>query len=79
MLQANDIEDPFNIFVLHQNRAQHSQNSFIPEEKLPEFLHLVIWGHEHECLIMPEKSKSNPQVHICQPGNINMNHNKVIT
>jgi len=34
---------------------------------LEDFLHLVLWGHEHECLIDPEL---NPQqeFYITQPG-----------
>ena len=64
-----DDVDPFNIFVLHQNRSKHSQNSYVPENLLPDFLNFVIWGHEHECLIMPEQSKLNPKINICQPGN----------
>lgn len=69
-MRTNEVEDPFNIFVLHQNRAQHSPKSFVPEDLLPDFLNLVIWGHEHECRIVPEVSKLNPKVYISQPGNI---------
>jgi double-strand break repair protein MRE11 len=68
MLRSNEVQDPFNIFVLHQNRVSHSNNSFISENLLPDFLDLVIWGHEHECLILPEQSKFNKNIHICQPG-----------
>jgi double-strand break repair protein MRE11 len=34
---------------------------------LPDFLDLVIWGHEHECLIDPQR---NPETgfHVMQPG-----------
>ena len=42
----------FNIFALHQNRdlGRGSKNC-IQETMLPEWLDLVVWGHEHECLI----------------------------
>lgn len=39
----------------------------MPENFLPEFLDLVVWGHEHECLIDP---RYNPEMnfHVMQPG-----------
>ena len=45
----------------------YTETGYLPEEFLPEFLDLVIWGHEHECLIDP---KYNPQqnFHVMQPG-----------
>ena len=45
----------FNIFVLHQNRLQHtaSAKNTIREDYLAHFLDLVIWGHEHECIPEP--------------------------
>jgi len=45
----------FNIFVLHQNRLQHtaSAKNTIREEYLAHFLDLVVWGHEHECIPEP--------------------------
>lgn len=60
-------EDWFNLLVLHQNRAKHSLTSYIPDSFLDEFLDLVIWGHEHECLITPQKSYSK-DFYISQPG-----------
>jgi len=62
-------EDPsswFNILVLHQNRAKRGPTNYIPESFLPEFFHLVIWGHEHDCRIVPEASDRD--FFICQPG-----------
>ncbi|XP_014224558.1 double-strand break repair protein MRE11 isoform X1 [Trichogramma pretiosum] len=67
-VRGEETGNPFNMLILHQNRAQHSKNSFVPEDLLPDFLDLVIYGHEHECLIMPERSKLNPKIHVCQPG-----------
>ncbi|XP_075238122.1 double strand break repair nuclease mre11 [Lycorma delicatula] len=57
----------FNIFVLHQNRANRGINNTIPEDALPKFLDVVIWGHEHECRIRPE---INPiqNFSVIQPG-----------
>eukprot|EP00124_Ichthyophonus_hoferi_P004724 Ihof_evm1s559 gene=Ihof_evmTU1s559 len=63
-------EDPdhwFSLLVLHQNRAAHGANSYIKEEFLPDFLNLVIWGHEHECLLTPEEN-STKGFFVSQPG-----------
>lgn len=62
-------EDPSswcNILVLHQNRAKRGPTNYIPESFLPDFFHLVIWGHEHDCRIVPEASDRD--FFICQPG-----------
>lgn len=63
-----DGEEPwYNLLVLHQNRVMHGPKNYIPENFLDDFIHLVIWGHEHECLIDPVY---NPQqhFHVSQPG-----------
>ncbi|XP_023018271.2 double strand break repair nuclease mre11 [Leptinotarsa decemlineata] len=62
---GND-QDWFNLLVWHQNRATRGVKNFIPDDSLPDFLDLVIWGHEHDCRIEPE-SKANG-VQISQPG-----------
>lgn len=67
-MRTNGI-DTFNIFVLHQNRAKHTDYSYIPEGRLHRFLNLVIWGHEHECRIKPEFN-SEGGYFISQPGKI---------
>ena len=45
----------------------HTEKGYLPENFLPDFLDLVIWGHEHECLIEPTY---NPETgfHVMQPG-----------
>jgi double-strand break repair protein MRE11 len=60
-------EDWFNLICVHQNHHAHTETGYLPENFLPEFLDLVIWGHEHECLIDP---KLNPETnfHVMQPG-----------
>ena len=57
----------FNIMSVHQNHHAHTETSYLPEHFLPGFLDLVIWGHEHECLIDP---KTNPEMgfKVMQPG-----------
>lgn len=67
MLQpAEYTDDWFNLLVLHQNRTPHSANNYIPVDYLDEFMNLVMWGHEHECLISPEQV--NDTFYITQPG-----------
>jgi len=55
-------KDWFNLMAVHQNHHAHSETNY-----LPEFLDLVVWGHEHECLIDP---RLNPEMnfHVMQPG-----------
>ena len=67
MLRPTEIPDCFNILVLHQNRAQHSEYAHIPQNKLPDFLNLVMWGHEHECRLTPEFVPET-EYFITQPG-----------
>ncbi|KAJ9585202.1 hypothetical protein L9F63_003005 [Diploptera punctata] len=57
----------FNLLVLHQNRVNRGPNNFITEEMLPSFLDLVIWGHEHECRIVPEWNEIR-EFYVSQPG-----------
>jgi double-strand break repair protein MRE11 len=60
-------KDWFNLMAVHQNHHAHSETNYLPENFLPEFLDLVVWGHEHECLIDP---RLNPEMnfHVMQPG-----------
>lgn len=58
----------FNIFTLHQNRdlGRGSKNC-VHETMIPEWMDLVVWGHEHECVI--ELSESLVGTYrITQPG-----------
>ena len=57
---------PGNILVLHQNRAKRGPTNYIHESFLPDFFHLIIWGHENDCRIIPEASDRD--FFICQPG-----------
>ncbi|KAI4465769.1 double-strand break repair protein mre11 [Holotrichia oblita] len=62
-----DDNDWFNILVLHQNRANRGAKNFIPYDIIPDFIDLVIWGHEHDCNIKPTQyTQGGP--HIIQPG-----------
>jgi len=57
----------FHILVIHQNRAKRGPTNYIPENFIPGFFHLVIWGHEHDCRIEPEVTEKD-DVYISQPG-----------
>ena len=58
----------FNIFALHQNRdlGRGSKNC-VHESMIPEWMDLVVWGHEHESLITPSESAVGTY-RITQPG-----------
>lgn len=60
----------FHMLALHQNRAAHrGRNNHVDESYLPNFLNLVLWGHEHECLIEPTAARAaHSTFHITQPG-----------
>lgn len=60
-------DDWFNLMSVHQNHHAYTETNYLPENFLPEFMDLVIWGHEHECLIDP---RLNPEMnfHVMQPG-----------
>ncbi|KAJ6638754.1 Double-strand break repair protein MRE11, partial [Pseudolycoriella hygida] len=57
----------FNLFVLHQNRADRGIKNFIDENTLPSSIDLIIWGHEHDCRIDPELNLKQ-KYHVSQPG-----------
>lgn len=60
-------DDWFNLMSVHQNHHAYTETGYLPENFLPSFMDLVIWGHEHECLIEP---RLNPEMgfHVMQPG-----------
>jgi len=60
-------KDWFNIMAVHQNHHAYSETGYLPENFLPDFLDLVIWGHEHECLIDPTFNPSTTFA-VMQPG-----------
>lgn len=68
MLAPDDDNDWFNLLVWHQNRVTRGVKNFIPDDTLPKFLDLVIWGHEHDCRIEPEMRTS--EVYVSQPGTL---------
>ncbi|XP_077397581.1 double-strand break repair protein MRE11 isoform X2 [Festucalex cinctus] len=68
MLRPKEDQDEwFNLFAIHQNRSKHGPTNYIPEQFLDEFLDLVVWGHEHECLIAPNRNEQQ-LFYVTQPG-----------
>ena len=65
------IDDPenewFNIMLIHQNRSNRGrgEKNCVTDAFIPDFLNLVVWGHEHESLIDPINSNGK---YISQPG-----------
>jgi double-strand break repair protein MRE11 len=58
----------FNIFALHQNRdLGRGAKNCVQESMIPQWMDLVVWGHEHECLINPSESAVGT-FRIIQPG-----------
>ncbi|XP_056285650.1 double-strand break repair protein MRE11-like isoform X3 [Pseudoliparis swirei] len=68
MLRPKEDQDEwFNLFTIHQNRSKHGPTNYIPEQFLDEFIDLVVWGHEHECLIAPTRNEQQ-LFDVTQPG-----------
>lgn len=66
---AENPEQWFSIFVVHQNRDDRGRGSknCVPESFIPDFIDFVVWGHEHECLIDAQESVKG-DFFITQPG-----------
>lgn len=62
-----DPESWFNIFILHQNRVERGPKRYISESYIPDFVDLVIWGHEHDCEIEPVMNMAKG-FYVMQPG-----------
>lgn len=42
----------YNILVVHQNRVPYGIKDYLPHEFLPTWFDLVVYGHEHESLVL---------------------------
>ncbi|MEQ2190599.1 hypothetical protein XENOCAPTIV_001452, partial [Xenoophorus captivus] len=47
--------------------SKHGPTNYIPEQFLDDFIDLVVWGHEHECLIAPTRNEQQ-LFYVTQPG-----------
>ena len=63
--EATPLTSWFNMMLIHQNRVSHTPKNAISERYLPSWLDLVVWGHEHECLVEPTDFGD---FHVSQPG-----------
>ena len=63
--EATALTSWFNMMLIHQNRVSHTPKNAISERYLPSWLDLVVWGHEHECLLEPTDFGD---FHVSQPG-----------
>ncbi|KAH8885009.1 DNA repair exonuclease [Thozetella sp. PMI_491] len=59
--------DWFNLLTVHQNHYAHTATGYLPENMLPDYMDLVVWGHEHECLVEPVLNHETG-FHVMQPG-----------
>ncbi|KAK5059853.1 hypothetical protein LTR84_009736 [Exophiala bonariae] len=64
---STQMKEWYNLICVHQNHHAHTETSHLPENFLPEFLDLVIWGHEHECIITPQLN-TEMNFQVMQPG-----------
>ncbi|KAJ7201073.1 Metallo-dependent phosphatase-like protein [Mycena pura] len=67
MYMPKDKQTWFNMILLHQNRVKHGPQDFVPEGLFDDSVDLVVWGHEHDCRIVPEPV-AGKQYYITQPG-----------
>ncbi|KAH8829233.1 Metallo-dependent phosphatase-like protein [Flagelloscypha sp. PMI_526] len=67
MYMPRNKEDWFNILLLHQNRVKHGPQEFVPEGMFDDSVDLVVWGHEHDCRILPEPV-AGKKYYVTQPG-----------
>ncbi|KAF6751140.1 DNA repair and meiosis protein Mre11 [Ephemerocybe angulata] len=67
MYMPRDKVDWFNILLVHQNRVKHGPQEFVPEGMFDDSVDLVVWGHEHDCRIVPEPV-AGKNYYITQPG-----------
>ncbi|KAF9563875.1 DNA repair exonuclease [Agrocybe pediades] len=67
MFMPRNKDDWFNLLLLHQNRVKHGPQEYVPEGMFDDSVDLVIWGHEHDCRIIPEPV-AGKKYYISQPG-----------
>ncbi|KAG2007050.1 double-strand break repair protein MRE11 [Coprinopsis cinerea AmutBmut pab1-1] len=67
MYMPKDKDEWFNILLVHQNRVKHGPQEYVPEGMFDDSVDLVVWGHEHDCRIIPEPV-AGKNYYITQPG-----------
>lgn len=64
--QPTQPNQPHNKFLKNRDYGRGSKNC-VHESMIPDWMDLVVWGHEHECLIKPTPSLVGG-FYVCQPG-----------
>ncbi|KAI0267279.1 Metallo-dependent phosphatase-like protein [Gloeopeniophorella convolvens] len=67
MYMPKDKGEWFNLLLLHQNRVKHGPQESVPEGLFDDNIDLVVWGHEHDCRVVPEPV-AGKRYFISQPG-----------
>ncbi|KAJ4489977.1 Metallo-dependent phosphatase-like protein [Lentinula aciculospora] len=67
MFMPRDKDNWFNLLLVHQNRVKHGPQESVPEGMFDDSVDLVVWGHEHDCRIIPEPV-AGKSYYITQPG-----------
>ncbi|EMD37107.1 hypothetical protein CERSUDRAFT_115025 [Gelatoporia subvermispora B] len=67
MYMPKDKDKWFNLLLVHQNRVPHGPQQSVPEGMFDDSIDLVVWGHEHDCRIIPEPV-AGKRYYITQPG-----------
>ncbi|EIN14449.1 DNA repair exonuclease [Punctularia strigosozonata HHB-11173 SS5] len=67
MFMPKDKDDWFNVLLVHQNRVKRGPQEYVPEGMFDDSIDLVVWGHEHDCRIVPEPV-AGKKYFITQPG-----------
>lgn len=65
---ASPPPDSYNILVVHQNRVPHNKSKVIEDDLFPDFFHLIVRGHEHDCQPPQKLPKSRVDGLVYQPG-----------
>ena len=55
------------LFIFIFSRVKHGPQEFVPEGLFDDSINLVVWGHEHDCRIIPEPV-AGKSYYITQPG-----------
>lgn len=50
-----------------QTRVKHGPQEYVPDGMFDDSVDLVVWGHEHDCRIVPEPV-AGKKYYITQPG-----------
>lgn len=67
-ISSNFVDDEyFRVLLFHQNRVSHTPTNFIPEHFIDDYINLIVWGHEHECILDPQYNPRQ-RFHVIQPG-----------